>query len=45
MWQNWLNNADFYVIPHIGKRKAQDIDGAVLDALYGKLLAEGRVKG
>jgi integrase len=32
------------VIPHIGKRKLQDIDGAVLDALYAKLLAEGRRK-
>jgi hypothetical protein len=32
------------VIPHIGQRKAQDIDGAVIDALYAKLLAEGRRK-
>lgn len=45
MWQNWRNYADYYVIPHIGQRKVQDIDGAVLDALYAKLLAEGRVKG
>jgi integrase len=44
MWQNWRNYADHYVILYIGERKAQDIDGAVLDALYGKLLTEGRVK-
>ena len=42
MWQNWQNYADYYVIPHIGQRKAQEIDGAVLDALYARLLAEGR---
>lgn len=45
MWQNWRNYANFYVIPHIGQRKAQEIDGAVLDALYAKLLADGRVRG
>jgi hypothetical protein len=28
MWQNWRNYADYYVIPHIGQRKAQEIDGA-----------------
>jgi hypothetical protein len=44
MWQNWRNYADYYVIPHIGQRKAQEIDGAVLDALYARLLAEGRRK-
>jgi hypothetical protein len=44
MWQHWRDYADYYVIPHIGKRKLQDIDGAVLDALYAKLLAEGRRK-
>ena len=44
MWQNWRDYADYYVIPHIGQRKAQDIDGAVLDALYARLLAEGRRK-
>lgn len=41
-WQNWRNYLDYYVIPHIGERKLQDIDGAVCDALYAKLLAEGR---
>jgi integrase len=44
MWQNWRNYADYYVIPHIGERKAQDIDGAVLDSLYARLLADGRRK-
>jgi integrase len=44
MTQNWRNYAAYYVIPHIGLRAVQDIDGAVCDALYAKLLAEGRVK-
>jgi integrase len=44
MWQNWRNYADYYVIPHIGQRKAQEIDGAILDALYARLLTEGRRK-
>ena len=33
-----------YVIPYIGQRDVQEINGAVCDALYAKLLAEGRVK-
>jgi len=37
-------HSDYYVIPHIGQRKLQDIDGFVLDARYAKLLAEGRRK-
>ena len=44
MVQNWRNYAAYYVIPHIGQRDVQDINGAVCDALYAKLLAEGRVK-
>jgi integrase len=44
MAQNWRNYAAYYVIPHMGQRTVQDIDGAVCDALYAKLLAEGRVK-
>ena len=44
MAQNWRNYAAYYVIPYIGQRDVQDIDGAVCDALYAKLLAEGRVK-
>jgi integrase len=44
MVQNWRNYAAYYVIPYIGQRDVQDIDGAVCDALYAKLLAEGRVK-
>jgi hypothetical protein len=44
MWQNWRNYTDYYVIPLIGKRKAQDIDGAILDALYARLLVDGRRK-
>ena len=39
-----VHYAAYYVIPYIGQRDVQDIDGAVCDALYAKLLAEGRVK-
>ena len=44
MAQNWRNYANYYVKPYIGERDVLDIDGAVCDALYAKLLAEGRVK-
>jgi integrase len=44
MARNWRNYASYYVIPFIGQRDVGDIDGAVCDALYAKLLAEGRVK-
>ena len=44
MAQNWRNYAAYYVIPYIGQRDVQEIDGAVCDALYAKLLSEGRVK-
>jgi hypothetical protein len=44
MHQNWRDYADHYVIPYIGHRDVLDIDGGVCDALYAKLLAEGRVK-
>jgi integrase len=44
MAQNWRNYAAYYVTPYIGQRDVQDIDGAVCDALYAKLLAEGRIK-
>ena len=44
MAQNWRDYAASYVVPYIGQREVQEIDGAVCDALYAKLLAEGRVK-
>jgi integrase len=44
MAQNWRNYAAYYVVPYIGQREVQDITGAVCDALYAKLLVEGRVK-
>ncbi len=44
MVQNWRNYAKYYVIPYIGSRDIREIDGGVCDALYAKLLAEGRVK-
>jgi hypothetical protein len=44
MAQNWRNYAAYYVVPYIGSRDVREIDGAVCDALYAKLLAERRVK-
>jgi integrase len=44
MARNWRNYSAYYVIPYIGNRRVQDITGEVCDALYAKLLAEGRVK-
>ena len=44
MAQNWRNWANYYVIPYIGERDVREIDGGVCDALYGKLLGEGRIK-
>ena len=44
MVQNWRNYAAYYAVPYIGSRDVREIDGAVCDALYAKLLAEGRVK-
>jgi hypothetical protein len=44
MVQNWRNYAKYYVAAYIGERDVRDIDGAVCDALYAKLLAEGRVR-
>jgi Arm DNA-binding domain/Phage integrase, N-terminal SAM-like domain len=44
MAQNWRNHARYYVVPYIGERDVQEIDGGTCDALYAKLLAEGRVK-
>src|SRR5215475_15658428 len=44
MVQNWRNYAAYYVIPYIGQRDVQGIDGGVCDALYAKLLAEGHIK-
>jgi integrase len=44
MAQNWRDYSKYYVIPYIGKRDVHEINGEVCDALYAKLLAEGRVK-
>ena len=44
MAQNWRNYTAYYVEPYIGNRAVQDVNGAVCDALYAKLLTEGRVK-
>ena len=45
MAQNWRNYAAYYVVPYIGRREVREINGAVCDALYAKLLAEGRGQG
>lgn len=44
MAQNWRDYAKNYVVPYIGQRGVHDITGEVCDALYSKLLTEGRVK-
>ena len=44
MARNWRNYSAYYVNPYIGNRDVWDISGEVCDALYQKLLAEGRVK-
>lgn len=44
MATNWQNYIAYYVVPHIGRRLVQEVDGSVCDALYAKLLAEGRLK-
>ena len=43
-WQNWKDYAQAYVIPRIGGQRLQNLDEPQLLKLYGKLLAEGRVK-
>jgi integrase len=44
MAKHWQNYIAYYVVPHIGRRLVQDVDGSVCDALYAKLLTEGRIK-
>jgi integrase len=44
MAKHWQNYIAFYVVPHIGRRLVQEVDGSVCDALYAKLLTEGRIK-
>lgn len=43
-WRSWSDYARAYVIPYIGAERLQRIDEPALLQLYGKLLAEGRVK-
>jgi integrase len=44
MHANYRNYAQYYVLPYIGDRKAQDLESVVFDALYTRLLESGRVK-
>jgi len=44
MHVNYRNYFRYYVYPYIGARRAQDLDSAVFDALYARLLTSGRVK-
>lgn|GEM_PF-457832 len=43
-YTNYVDYLDAYVLPSIGKRKLQDIDVPVLNALYRHLLTGGRRK-
>ena len=43
-WQNWKDYAHAYVIPRIGDARLQSLNEPELLKLYGKLLAEGRIK-
>ena len=43
-WQNWKDYAHAYVIPRIGDARLQSLNETELLKLYGKLLAEGRIK-
>ncbi len=43
-WQSWRDYARAYVIPRIGGSRLQGLNEPELLKLYGKLLAEGRVK-
>jgi hypothetical protein len=44
MATNWQNYMTYYVIPYSGACAVQEVDGSVCDALYARLMAEGRVK-
>jgi integrase len=44
MHANYRNYAKYYVYPYIGQRVAQDLTSATFDALYDRLLREGRIK-
>jgi integrase len=44
MARHWQDYMAYYVVPHIGRRLVQEVDGSVCDALYARLLAEGRIK-
>lgn len=44
MLANYQNYQKYYVSPYIGHRPAYELDSAVFDALYDRLLASGRVK-
>jgi integrase len=44
MAKHWQNYIAYYVVPHIGRRLVQEVDGGVCDALYARLLAKGRIK-
>jgi integrase len=43
-WQNWMDYANAYVIPRIGRAQLQRLDEPQLLKLYATLLVEGRVK-
>ncbi len=44
-WVNYGNYMRFYVIPHIGETRLQDLTPVRLNLLYGHLLEHGRRRG
>ena len=44
-WVNYGNYMRFYVIPHIGETRLQDLTPVRLNLLYGHLLTQGRRRG
>lgn len=44
-WVNYRNYLRFYVVPHIGKTRLQDLTPVRLNLLYGHLMDHGRIRG
>ncbi|HET6562277.1 MAG TPA: site-specific integrase [Marmoricola sp.] len=44
-WATYRNYLRFYVVPHIGETRLQDLTPVRLNLLYGHLMDRGRVRG
>ena len=44
-WANYRNYLRFYVVPHIGDTRLQDLTPVRLNLLYGHLMDHGRIRG